>query len=260
LRTPKLAVVSTAVLIALAGCGQAADSAAAGTPAAAAPTTTAPADPVARLKAATKEIEAGNYRFEFKGGPLSGKGYVHKPTNGTKLDMVYDDPHVKISAELWVVDSATVVRLTRDGQAVGGGGKWVKLDLANSKAKESELLGYIAPVDVPGAGQILATATDVVEKNGALTGMVDLAKPEGVPSIDQNLLDAISRSVHRVPFSATLDDQGRLTKLVLDLVGPSGGNLSTLDFAYTDYGNVTPDAAPPAAETMDAPADFYDQL
>ncbi|MEV4617969.1 hypothetical protein AB0J74_04510 [Asanoa sp. NPDC049573] len=257
MRKRVLAVASTAVLIGLAGCGQASDSAAGGTPAVSA-TTAAPADPVARLKASTKEIEAGNYRFEFKGGPLSGKGYVHKPTKGTKLDMNYDDPNFKISAELWVVDTATMVRLTRGGQPVGGGGKWMKLDLA--KAKDSELLEYIAPVDVPGAAQVLATATDVVEKDGALTGMVDLAKPQGVPTIDENLLDQISRSVNRVPFSATLDDQGRLAKLVLDLVGPSAGHLSTLDFTYTDYGTVTPEAAPGATEAVDAPADFYDEL
>lgn len=257
MRKRVLAVVSTAVLIGLAGCGQASDSAAGGTPAAAA-TTTVPADPAARLKASTKEIEAGNYRFEFKGGALSGKGYVHKPTNGTKLDMAYDDPQLKATAELRVADSATLARISVGGQAVAGGGKWLKLDL--TKATESELLAYIADADVPGGGQILATATDVVEKNGALTGMVDLAKPQGIPSLDEETLDAVSRSVNRVPFSATLDAQGRLTKLVLDLVGPSAGKLSTLEFTYTDYGNVTPDAAPAAAETVDAPADFYDQL
>jgi len=257
LRKRVLAVLSTAVLIGLAGCGQSSDPAAGGTPAAAA-TTTVPADPVARLKASTKEIEAGNYRFEFKGGALSGKGYVHKPSKGTKLDMAYDDSQLKLSAELRVVDSATLARLMIGGQAVAGGGKWLKLDMA--KTAESELLAYIADADVPGAGQILATATDVVEKDGALTGMVDLAKPQGIPSLDEETLDAISRSVNRVPFTATLDPQGRLTKLVLDLVGPSAGNLSTLDFAYSDYGSVTPDPAPAAAETIDAPADFYDQL
>jgi hypothetical protein len=257
LRKRVLAAVSAAVLIGLAGCGQASDSATGDTPAAAA-TTTAPADPVARLKASTKEIEAGNYRFEFKNGPMSGKGYVHKPTNGTKLDMAFDDPQLKATAELRVVDSTTLARLTVGGQAIAGGGKWLKLDTA--KIADNELMAYIADADVPGAGQILATATDVVEKNGALTGMVDLAKPQGIPALDEETLDQVSRSINRVPFSATLDEQGRLAKLVLDLVGPSAGHLSTIDFTYTDYGNATPDAAPAAAETIDAPADFYDQI
>jgi len=81
LRALKPAVVSAAVLVLLAGCGQSADPVGGGTPAAAA-TTTAPADPVQRLKDSTKEIGALNYRFTFKGDKLIGKGYVHNPSHG----------------------------------------------------------------------------------------------------------------------------------------------------------------------------------
>jgi hypothetical protein len=256
LRTSKLAVVSTVMLLGLTGCSQASD--AAGDAPATAAATTAPADPAQRLKASTKDIEAGNYSFQFKSDLLTGSGYVHTPGKGSKLDLAYDAPDGKISAQLRVVDSTTLARIVVDGKAVAGDGKWLRLDAA--KTAESELVSYIADADVPGAGQILATATDVVETRGDLTGMVDLAKPQGVPSLDQSTLDAIAKSIHRVPFVATLDEQGRLTKLVLDLVAPSAGRLYPIELNYSDYGNATAEAAPPAGEIAPAPADFYDQI
>jgi hypothetical protein len=47
---------------------------------------------------------------------------------------------------------------------------------------------------------------------------------------------------------------------VLDLTLPSAGKLSTIEFSYSEYGSVTPDPAPAAAEVMAAPADFYELL
>ena len=50
---------------------------------------------------------------------------MQKPTNGTKLDMAYDDQQSKATAELRVADSATLARISVGGQAVAGGGKWL---------------------------------------------------------------------------------------------------------------------------------------
>ncbi|MDG4823268.1 hypothetical protein O7635_15535 [Asanoa sp. WMMD1127] len=257
MRTAKLAVVPAILLLGLAGCGESSGDTAASAPTAAA-TTTAPADPAQRLKASTTEIEAGNYRFTFKSDLVTGTGYVHKPSQGSTLDLAYKGPDGNVSAQLRKAADATLARIVVDDKPVAGDGKWLKLDPA--KTAESELLAYIGDADTPGAAEILATATDVVETRGDLTGMVDLAKPQGVPALDENTLAAIANSVHRVPFVATVDDQGRLTKLVLDLVAPSAGRLYPIELNYSDYGQVTPEAAPAAGEIVPAPASFYDQI
>jgi hypothetical protein len=260
LRASKSAIVSAAVLVLLAGCGQSADPVSVSTPGAAVATTAA-ADPVQRLKDSTKGIAALNYRFTFKGETMIGNGYVHDPTHGLSLDFTDDASDGKSAWQTRVVDGAALVRVTVDGKPFTGGGKWLKLD--QDKARTTDLMAYIGDLDgdVPGGGQILATATDVIAaQSGDITGMVDLSKQKGILVLDAEPLDTVSASINQIPFIATLDTQGRLTKLVLDMVIPSAGQLTPIEFDYTDYGTVTPDPAPAASQVTAAPNGFYEFL
>ena len=55
-----------------------------------------------------------------------------------------------------------------------------------------------------------------------------------------------------MPFTATVDDQDRLTALTIDLTGIDA-QLGTLKTTYSGFGTPVTVAAPTAAETVEAP-------
>ncbi len=130
---------------------------------------------------------------------------MHDPSKGAELDFTYEDTS---AWQTRVVDGAALVKATLDGKPVAGDGRWLALD--QNQARTSDLMAYIADPDpdgdVPGGGQVLATATDVTsQQSGDIIGMVDLSKPKGILVLEDEPLDAVAKSVHQIPFIATLD-------------------------------------------------------
>ena len=250
----RLAAVLVAAL-GLAACGSTGEPA---SPAAAsAPATTPAADPEARLAAATREIAAGNYRFGFQSGNVTGTGYAHRPSGSVRLDVDAKDGKDTYTMRLFVVGPDSFAKVELNGKAVGSGGKWFALD--KGKAAKTEAFAFLAAPDVGGATDLLATARSVTARpTGELAGTVDITKVDAMAAIDEEVKDGLGAWGGAVPFTATLDDQGRITKLVLDLSTFSTVDVKAIEVTYSDYGAVTPDPKP--TDTVNAPADFYDDL
>jgi hypothetical protein len=63
-----------------------------------------------------------------------------------------------------------------------------------------------------------------------------------------------------VPFTATLDDQGRITKVVLSLPKIESLPAADLTVNYAGYGSTVQITAPAAADTVPAPDLVYSFL
>ncbi|MEV4537305.1 hypothetical protein AB0J82_26345 [Asanoa sp. NPDC049518] len=254
MRAPRWAVASTAAVLVLAGCGQPADNGVApsATPApTASPTATAPPDPLDVLNAARREISKGNYRFTVKRSGATVVGYRHKPTGTARLKLTLPKSD-NYTVEVLVVGKTHLAHFSVKNEPFYGDGEWLKYDRKKA-GKNVSISHFFDDVDLPGGGEILAAARDVRLENGDLTGLVDLMQTQFLPALDSKARDLIGDEVSKIPFVADLDDQGRLTKLVLK----TGGKLGQVEITYSEYGTVKPDRMPPASDVSTAPTGLY---
>ena len=72
------------------------------------------------------------------------------------------------------------------------------------------------------------------------------------------VLEALGTKAAALPFTATVDDQGRLASLKVSV--PAAGEVKAYQASITmsKYGATTAQATPAAAEVVDAPAQAYD--
>jgi hypothetical protein len=133
---------------------------------------------------------------------------------------------------------------------------WMKLDVNKLPAslKASLLAGSIT-----GADRFAAAVQDI-HKTGDKTyeGTLDLAKSTGGLGMTAQMLNQIPQSDRIVPFSATLDDQGRLAEMVVTTT--IQGKESKTDIKYSDFGVPVTVEAPPASETTEAPELIYSAM
>ena len=147
------------------------------------------------------------------------------------------------------------------GPLARGGGidktKWYRADPAKLKddSKPFDLTGP-EPLGITSIFTSVAavTRTDATH----LAGTVDLTKATGPQSPDDTAVKDAGAAATHVPFTATLDDQGRLVELKIT---PADANKDLAeDITFTRYGSPTPIAAPAASEVLPATSALYDAL
>jgi hypothetical protein len=131
--------------------------------------------------------------------------------------------------------------------------KWYKFEASKLRQNPFDLSDGepTRPLTWPlGIGAVFANVANVTRTDAThLAGVVDLTKATG-PEVagKSGAADAA------VPFTATLDGQGRLTELRIN-----GANVN-LSIAFANYGSPTPVAAPAAADVLPAPDGLYQAL
>ncbi|MEU4238126.1 hypothetical protein [Actinoplanes sp. NPDC026619] len=134
-------------------------------------------------------------------------------------------------------------------------GTWTHLD--GSRLPAGANIG-LRPnqIDPVGTANLLGAATDVKETTASTyAGTLDLTKAAGLAGLSQVTIDSYGTAASKVPFTATLDDQGRLNKLTVTV--PQG---DPIDVTYADYGAPVNVTAPAASEVTEAPDSFYNSL
>jgi len=106
---------------------------------------------------------------------------------------------------------------------------------------------------------LMTSVSDVKYPNPSdtktITGTVDLTQSTGVGSPNPSDVQSAGPAAKTTPFTATLDDQGRLAELKINADG-FDGNL-TQDIRFVDYGAPAPITVPPASAVIPAPAAAY---
>jgi hypothetical protein len=264
MRTRRLALMAALAAFAVAGCAEngaagPGSSSPASAPATASADAPAPAPSGSADPAAVSALTGATTRLgteSFKMTVTAGAGFT--------LTALIDAPGSKGTAELKAVGTNT--ELTVKSLLIGEDlyaqipgitkdGTWTHLDMKRLPEGANVGLrpGRIDPVDT---AKLIGSTTDV-RSTGASSyaGTVDVTTATGIAGLDKVTIEGYGSAAQRIPFTAGLDDQGRLSVLTLQL--PKTGTLEAL---YTDYGTTVTAAQPPAAQVIEAPEDVYRAL
>jgi len=133
--------------------------------------------------------------------------------------------------------------------------KWMQLDESKMTGKDA-LPFDLSKGDAMDLTGLLSKVDDVKQPDAThLTGTVDLAAATGVNSPDSSDLSKAGKLADNVPFTLTLDSQGRPTNLVIQ--GAKDLKNLTVTMAFSNFGQASPINPPAAADTVPAPASIY---
>ena len=146
------------------------------------------------------------------------------------------------------------------GAAIPGlgniGDRWLVVNPAklNQQGLAAALIpnGDSSTVDSYVKGVVSAETVSATE----IKGTVDLTKsaPIALPASEVAKLTADQRIV---PFTATLDSQGRIVKTVVNMPAIAGYPAAPLTTSYSDYGTEITITTPPESASVDAPEAIY---
>jgi hypothetical protein len=210
------------------------------------------------LIASMQQLNQTPYRYHLVSGGLTGAGAADPASKAAKVTMTGTDNRgntAKIEMIALNTDFWLRLNLGNANQSLGiSTDKWLHLDAARLGA------GANLPVDPSGgaatANALFSGLTDVQQVDSQhFTGSVDLTKATGVSGIDRDMLSRAGVQATSIPFTATLDGQGRLSDLKLDLssIGPG----QELEVSYSDYGSPVTVTKPDPSQVAEAPDSVY---
>jgi hypothetical protein len=267
MRTPRLAGLGlgmmATVALAVAGCGAnggaspSASASATDTPGT--PASSSAADPAAAaaLASATAVLSTQTFKVTMTAGP------------GIKLTADVDVPGTKGSGNLAITGSNTDIQVKSllvaqdlyvQIPGVTKAGTWTHLDVSRLPAGANVGVrpGQIDPINTQ---QVLTSTTDVQRVDPrSYKGTLDLTKVAGITGVDPSTVTTWGAAAQNVPFTAGLDDQGRLSALTVTLPAVAGQQAQVLDVTYTDYGVPVTAVKPAASEVIEAPDNLYTTL
>ena len=256
--------VLAAVGLALAGCdaaGTATPGASSGAPAVApnSATSSGAADPAAAAALGRATAALGNTSFKatLTSGPALRVTALVDPVSGQgTADLVATGTNTEITVKTLLIGQDLYVQVP----GVTRANTWTHLDVA--RLPEGADVGLRpGQIDPANTAQLLTSTTDVqMVDSRSYRGTLDLTKVAGVTGVDKVTVDTYGAAAQNVPFTAGLDDQGRLSALTIQLPAVSGTPTQPLEVLYTDYGTTVTVQNPPAAQVIEAPAELYRTL
>jgi hypothetical protein len=219
------------------------------------------------LNEALSKTKGQSYAFTVAYGTLTnGDGWASGDGATTQLSLKIVDAASGVTVGLTGTVLTSDVYVKADlgvlGSLVPGfdPAKWMHIDPA--KAPGAARVGIKPGQDTFGPETYLKGATEATAASATeITGKLDITKaaPVGVPA-DQ--LANLSATEKMVAFTATLDDQGRVSKLVLNMPKVGSYGAADLVMTYSNWGVPASPAPtkPPAAQTVEAPELIYSFL
>jgi hypothetical protein len=260
MRTPRLAGLGLATLataaFALAGC----DNGGGAPPAASAPAPTATAssasaaDPsaVSALSKATALLGTSSFTITATSGTgFKLTGAIDPPNGNGSAQLTASGPNAEVNIKTLLVGKDLYAQVPGITKA----GTWTHLDV--SRLPPGANVGLRPDqIDPVNTANLLGAATDV-HATGASSyaGTLDLTKAAGLAGLTQVTIDGYGAAASKVPFAATLDAQGRLDTLTINL--PQG---DPIEVRYAGYGAPVTVTRPAASEITEAPDSFYTSL
>jgi len=234
-----------------------------GTPGATATTPTKTASETLTEAAGKTTGQSFKYTVDY-GTTVKGDGALDSTGQNSESNMTVTVPDagvtLKLNSLIVAGDIYVKIDLGPLTAAVPGlkdlGNKWMHID--KSKIGNAGLISQFTPSQESVGANSFVKGVVTAEKvsDTEIKGTLDLTKSApGVLQKDQ--IAAFGEEAKKVPFTATLDAQGRISKLVLNM--PKAGTLPAADLTttYTDYGATVTIAKPAAAEVVEAPDLIY---
>jgi hypothetical protein len=241
-----LAVLS-ALSLAIAGCGGDGGSTG-GAPAA---TSTAPANPTDELAAAARKLNDTTMKMTLASAGTNSTGSLDPKNKLGEMTMTVSAGGREQKIQIRTI--GTDVYLQADGLPGTEGGKWLKIGGERLAGSSFDVF----PENDPAGTQRILNALSDIKKDGPgkFSGTIDLTKT----STNAAAAATLGEKFKALPFTATVDDQGRLTGTTIDVTPaePSAGKTTA---TYSDFGSAVTVEAPPAGDTVPAPDDVVKML
>ncbi|MEV4664761.1 hypothetical protein AB0J85_22780 [Micromonospora echinofusca] len=256
MNTRRLATTGVALVAALAlgltGCGTGTDADApagdGGATTGAAAASSAPADARAELGAAAQKLNQQSVKMKLTSPVINGSG-VMDPATKT------GDMTLKMGAEgtFRILMLGNDVYLKVTGMQ-GMPKKWMHMDA--TKLGKSGQLNLMPDGDPGGAKQMVQSVVDV-EKTapGSYSGVLDYTRTKP----DDKAIQALGDKAKAVPFTARVDDQGRLVEFAID-TQVLHESLGTMITTYSDFGAPVSVKKPAASDTQEAPQELIESM
>ncbi|MFG2045059.1 hypothetical protein [Dactylosporangium sp. NPDC048998] len=254
-------IVAASVMFGAGACGN--NSSDSGTPAAVATSSKAP-EPKDVLLGSLAEYDKGVYAVEFTALNGSGQATIDGPKKQAYLKMISTDPDAKFTMEVLLIDPDAFVKMDMGelaklpGMQLLNGKTWMHVD--RSKIKDAESLGLKDnETDMLDIKALLQSAQSVQSAGDhKYSGTLDLAKGENSPMTDTDVVKALADKAASVPFTATLDADGHLTDLLIDVPAAGDKKAHQLKLTITEYGTAKMPDKPTGKAVVEAPANLYD--
>lgn len=256
-----LSVLATAAL-AVAGCTADNGNATAGAAASQTPGTPASssaADPAAAsaLASATAALSTTSFKITMTSGPgVKLTGLIDAPHTTGTATLSLSGPNANLQVKTLLIGQDLYVQIPGITKA----GTWTHVDV--SRLPEGANVGLRpSQIDPANTAKLLSSTTDVQQVDArSYKGTLDLTKVAGITGVDKVTVDSWGSAASQVPFTAGLDDQGRLSALTIQLPAVNGRPSQMLEVLYTDYGTPVDVQRPAASEITEAPANVYSSL
>jgi hypothetical protein len=168
------------------------------------------------------------------------------PTGRLEMRLVGTDFYIEASSELAGANGAPA-------------DTWMYLDLTGLPDFTRQRLAGADPSQV---GQMFSTTSDMSRSGHSYHGKIDFSQLPAFPVIGvgiSQLSSQLADKAKEVPFTAITDDQGRLTKVVIDL-GHVLDKAGQVTMEFGDFGAPVVVEAPLPTETVPMPLAFRNAL
>jgi hypothetical protein len=257
-RTVLVALTLSGTLAVTAACGSSSGNSAAGGGASASPA----ADPLVVLTASITKAKGTSSKFTLSGqvGPVTtdGSGLMDTATRSESVTLTVTTPAKAIHEQVTMVGTDIYLKMDLPIPSIEAG-KWMHVDITRLKSLAS--LGLGDPSDPTNLSTYAKEIVTVQQTSpGQYQGTLDITKAP-LPSLTAALLAQAGDALKSVPFTATTDDQGRLTSMTVQMPSLGAGiPPSTTKVGFSDFGTPVNVQAPPAAQTQEAPDMLYQVL
>ncbi|MEU9509499.1 hypothetical protein AB0D32_24830 [Micromonospora sp. NPDC048170] len=214
----------------------------------AAPASSAPAEARAELTAAAQKLSQQSVKMQLKSSVVNGSGVMDPATKSGDMTM-------KMGPEgtfrILMIGNDAYLKITG---MEGMPKKWMHMDA--TKLGKSGQLNLMPEGDPGGAKQMIDSVVDV-EKTapGHYSGILDYTRTKA----EDKSIQALGDKAKAVPFTARVDDQGRLVEFAID-TQVLHESLGTMITTYSDFGAPVTVQKPPASDTQAAPQELIESL
>jgi len=218
------------------------------------------------LIASVAELQKNSFTFEMKVAEATGTGSVDPAAKAAAMKMNFSDDTsaAKFQMDMLLLADDFYLKLDFGDLKLPGlpaPDKWQRVDKTKLTSADDLDIDIAKDADPAGAKEIF-DAIVTVEKTGdrQYKGTTDLSKAAEAGMVDEDVVKTLGDQAGAVPFEATLDDQGRLANLKLNIPAAGTTKAQTWDVTYSSYGAAPKLEKPPASEIQEAPKSVYDIL
>ncbi|HEX6968463.1 MAG TPA: hypothetical protein VF174_06605 [Micromonosporaceae bacterium] len=242
--------LATALLVGVGGCGT--DAGGNGSSSDKAADSASQQSALEALTAAGKKLGEDTFKMQMTlTDGVTATGVIDPAGKKSSLTLDFSDEEGEFKIDAIVIGDDAYVKLAGMPMMPD---KW--MHLTGSSANSESILGRLKSDDPTRFGD-LSAGLITVERDGdrGFKGTIDLTKTK--ETVDEETVKALGDKASAVPFTAKVDDQGRLVEMVIDMsaIDPKLGKMTT---TYSDFGAPVDIKAPPASEIMEAPEGMLD--